>query len=47
MPEYQEWAMRKKEIPEVLVRSVLSLYEGTKTRVKVDHELSDEFEAKC
>ena len=26
-----EWAMRKKGIPEVLVRSVLSLYEGGKT----------------
>ena len=26
-----EWAMRKKEIPEVLARSVMSLYEGAKT----------------
>ena len=25
-----EWAMRKKGIPEVLVRSVMSLYEGAK-----------------
>ena len=31
-----EWAMRKKRIPEVLVRSVMSLYEGAKTRVRVD-----------
>ena len=25
-----EWAMRKRGIPEVLVRSVMSLYEGAK-----------------
>ena len=28
-----EWALRKKEIPEVLVRSVMSLYDGTRIRV--------------
>ena len=39
-----EWAMRKKEIPEVLVRSVMSLYEEVKTRVIVDSVLPDEFE---
>ena len=39
-----ELAMRKNEIPEVLVRSVMSLYEGAKTRVRVDCELSEEFE---
>ena len=38
------WAMRKKETPEDLVRSVMSLYEGTKSRV--DSELSEEFEVK-
>ena len=38
--------MRKKGIPDILVRSVMSLYEGEKTRVKVDSELSDEFEVK-
>ena len=38
-----EWAMRKKGIPEVLVRSVISLYEGAKTRVRGDSELSEEF----
>ena len=27
-----EWALRKKEIPEVLVRSMKRLYEGVKTR---------------
>ena len=41
-----EWAMRKKGIPEVLVRSVMSLYEGAMTRVIVDSELSEEFEVK-
>ena len=39
-----EWALGKKGIPEVLARSVMSLYEGTKTRVRVDSELSEEFE---
>ena len=41
-----EWVMMKKEIPEVLVRSVMSLYEGAKTRVSVDSELSEEFEVR-
>ena len=41
-----EWAMRKRGIPEVRVRAVMSLYEGAKTRVRVGLELSDEFEVK-
>ena len=41
-----ELAMRKKGIPEVLDRSVMCLYEGAKTRVRVDSELSEEFEVK-
>ena len=41
-----EWALRKKGIPDVLVRSVMSLYEGAKARVRVDYELSEEFEVK-
>ena len=39
-----EWALRKKGIPYVLVRSVMSLYDGAKTRVRVDSGLSEEFE---
>ena len=40
------WALRKKEIPNVLVRSVMSLYDGAETRVRVDSVLSEEFEVK-
>ena len=36
--------MNKKGIPEVLVRSVMSWYEGAKTRFRVDSESSEEFE---
>ena len=39
-----EWALRKKGIPEVLFSSVMSLKEGAKTKVRVDSELSEEFE---
>ena len=38
-----EWALREREIPEVIVRAVMSLYEGAKTRVRVGSELSEEF----
>ena len=41
-----EWTMRKKGIPEVLVRSVMSLYEGAKARVRVDSELSERSKVK-
>ena len=40
-----EWAMRKKGIPEVLVRAVIGLYKGAKTKVKVGTHLSEDFEA--
>ena len=39
-------AMRKKGIPEALVRSVMSLYERAKAGVRVDSELSEEFVVK-
>ena len=38
------YSMSKKGIPEVLVRSVESVYEGAKSWVRVDSELSEEFE---
>ena len=41
-----EWAMRKKDLSEVMVRAVMSLYEGAKTRVRVESSYSKEFEAK-
>ena len=41
-----EWALRKKGIPQDLVRSVMSLYEGAKTWVRVDSELTEQFKVK-
>ena len=41
-----ECALRKKLIPDILVRTLMSLYERAKTRVRVDSELSEEFEVK-
>ena len=38
--------MCKKEIPEVLTRSVMILYEGVNTWVRVDSEMSEELQAK-
>ena len=38
-----EWAMRKKGIPEALVRAVMSLYKDAKTKVKVGKHFSEEF----
>ena len=38
-----KWAMRKKGLPEVIVRAVMSLYHGAKTKVRVGLELSQEF----
>ena len=47
MTEYQGKCWNgQKGIPEVLARSVMSLYEGAKTRVIVDYELSEELEVK-
>ena len=41
LTKYQvlEWAIWKKGIPEVLIRSVMSLCKGAKTRVIVDSDL--------
>ena len=41
-----EWAMMTNGIQAVLVRSVISLYEGAKTRIILDFELSEELEVK-
>ena len=38
-----EWAMRKKGLPEAIVRAVKSLYHGAKTKVRNGSELSQEF----
>ena len=35
--------MRKKHLPEVIVRAVMRLYHGAKTNVQVGSELSEEF----
>ena len=38
-----EWALRKKAVPEMMVRAVMCLYEGAKTSVRVGMELSEPF----
>ena len=38
-----EWEMRKKDLPEIIVRVVMSLYHRAKTKVRVGSELSEEF----
>ena len=38
--------MRKKGLPEVMVRAVMTLYDGAKTRVRVGSAYSEEFEVK-
>ena len=38
-----KWALRKKSLPEVLVKAVMSLYEGSRTKVRVGSGLSEEF----
>ena len=39
--------MRKKGLSEVMVREVMSLYDGTKTRARVISAYSEEFEVKA
>ena len=41
-----EWAMREKGLPEILVKAVMSLYEGAETNVRVGSGLSEEFSVK-
>ena len=41
-----EFALRKKGVEEKLVQTVMRLYEGARTRVRVDSELSEPFEVK-
>ena len=38
-----EWALRKKGLAEVLVQAVMSLYEDSRTKVRVGSGTSDEF----
>ena len=37
-----QWALRKKGLPEILVKALMSLYKGLKTKVKVGSEFSEE-----
>ena len=41
-----EWALRKKGLAEVLVQAVMSLYEGSRTKVRVGSGASEEFEVR-
>ena len=41
-----EWAMRKKGLPEILVKAVMSVYEGAETKVRVGLGLTEEFSVK-
>ena len=41
-----KWAMRKKGLSEVMVRAVMSLYDGANTRVRVGSAYSEEFKVK-
>ena len=41
--QMMEWAMRKKGLPEVIVRALMNLYHAAKTKVRIGFELSEEF----
>ena len=43
VPKVMKWALRKKSLPEVLVKAVMSLYEGSRTKVRVGSGFSEEF----
>ena len=38
-----QWTLRKKGLPEILVKAVINLYKSSKTKVKVGSEFSKEF----
>ena len=38
-----QWALRKKGLPETLMKAVMRLYEGSKTNVKVRSKFLQEF----
>ena len=38
-----EWGLRKKGLAEVLRQAVMSLYEGSRTKVRVGSGISEEF----
>ena len=38
-----KWALTKKSLPEVLVKAAMSLYEGSRTKVRVGSSFSEEF----
>ena len=40
-----QWALRNKGIPEILVKAVMSLYEGSKMKFKLGSEFSEKFYA--
>ena len=39
VPKKVEWAMRKKDLSEATVPAVRSLYDGGKTRVRMDRDI--------
>lgn len=41
-----EWALRKRGVPKAMVKAVMCLYAGAKTRVRVGSELSEEYPVK-
>ena len=41
-----EWKLRRKGVLEALVRAVINLYKGARTRVRLDSALSEDFEVK-
>ena len=43
MIELQQWAMRKRDLPEIILKVVMSLSRGHKMKVKLGSELSKEF----